>query len=103
MADLIEQYNSVVPVDQNYTYELLATVIDNLVAKYPYIEMGMIGRSVMGKDIYYLKLGKGTREVCYNASFHANENITAGPKASGNSIHRFPFPQAGRLISRVWI
>ena len=29
MADLIEQYNSVVPVDQNYTYELLATVIDN--------------------------------------------------------------------------
>ena len=76
MADLIEQYNSVVPVDQNYTYELLATVIDNLVAKYPYIEMGTIGRSVMGKDIYYLKLGKGTREVCYNASFHANENIT---------------------------
>ena len=67
---------SVVPVDRNYTSELMGKVVDDLLAKYPYLEVGTVGRSVMVKDILYLKLGKGPVEVCYNASFHANESIT---------------------------
>jgi g-D-glutamyl-meso-diaminopimelate peptidase len=30
----------------------------------------------MGTPIWYLKLGNGPTEVCYNAAFHANESIT---------------------------
>ena len=30
----------------------------------------------MGRPLWYLKLGRGSIEVSYNASFHANENIT---------------------------
>lgn len=30
----------------------------------------------MRKELLYLKLGDGSQEVCYNASFHANESIT---------------------------
>lgn len=67
---------SLVPTDEAYTYAKLAAVIDNLLARYPYLEVGTVGKSVMGKDILYLKLGKGAHSVCYNASFHANENIT---------------------------
>ena len=30
----------------------------------------------MGSKLLYLNLGNGDTEACYNASFHANENIT---------------------------
>lgn len=51
---------SLVPVDENYTYAKMTAVIDDLLARYPYLEVGTIGQSVMGKDILYLKLGKGS-------------------------------------------
>ncbi|MCM1105744.1 MAG: M14 family metallocarboxypeptidase [Blautia sp.] len=76
MADQILDSTSVVPTDKRYTYGLLTLVVDDLLAKYPYLEVGTIGRSVMGRDLLYLRLGKGSTEVCYNASFHANESIT---------------------------
>lgn len=59
-----------------YSSLLTDFVIEGLVKRYPFIETGSIGRSVMGKKIPYLKLGNGAIEVFYNASFHANESIT---------------------------
>lgn len=50
--------------------------IAELGKRYPFVETGSIGRSVMGKEIPYLKIGTGGTEVCYSASFHANESIT---------------------------
>lgn len=67
---------AIVPTDVNYTYKIMANVIRKLLETYPYLEVGTIGKSEMGKDILYLRLGKGQTQVCYNASFHANENIT---------------------------
>lgn len=76
MADNGEYRTAIVPTDVKYTYELMTNVIRKLAETYPYLEVGTIGRSVMGKDILYLKLGRGQTQVCYNASFHANESIT---------------------------
>jgi g-D-glutamyl-meso-diaminopimelate peptidase len=59
-----------------YTSQLVEWIVEGLVARYPYLTSGTIGRSVMGSPLYYLKLGNGATEVCYNASFHANESIT---------------------------
>jgi g-D-glutamyl-meso-diaminopimelate peptidase len=68
----------VVPFDIYYTYEILGLQIQGLKARYPFIEVGSIGQSVLGKNLYYIRLGRGQREVSYNASHHANEWITTG-------------------------
>ncbi len=76
MADYEPGGGAIVPVGRKYTYRQMVGVIDALLARYPYLEVGTCGRSAMGKDILYLRLGRGSRRVCYNASFHANESIT---------------------------
>ncbi len=67
---------SIVPEKEKYTSVLLDQSVNELLKKYPDLQAGSIGKSVMGKEIRYLKLGNGPREVFYNASFHANESIT---------------------------
>jgi g-D-glutamyl-meso-diaminopimelate peptidase len=67
---------SLVTEEVPYSSQLVEWIVEGLVARYPYLESGMVGRSVMGSPIWYLKLGNGTTEVSYNASFHANESIT---------------------------
>lgn len=66
----------VTAVEVPYTSLLTAAVIDGLRVRYPFLKSGEIGKSVMGKPIWYLEIGNGEKEVFYNASFHANESIT---------------------------
>lgn len=44
---------------------------------YPFVKVISIGKSVLGKDLTVLKIGNGSKEVFYSASFHANEWITS--------------------------
>lgn len=67
----------VVWTDIDYTYEVLERNVQALKARYPFLEVGTIGKSVMGKNLYYIRLGRGSREVSYNAAHHANEWITS--------------------------
>ena len=59
-----------------YSYELCQYILYGLVARYPFLELERAGSSVMGKSLYFLKIGRGKREFFYNASHHANEWIT---------------------------
>lgn len=59
-----------------YTAWLTDLVMEGLLIRYPFLETGSIGKSVMGKEIPWLKIGRGPVSVFYNASFHANESIT---------------------------
>ena len=45
-------------------------------ARYPFLQMDVIGKSVGGRPLERLRLGRGDRVVYYNASHHANEWIT---------------------------
>lgn len=74
---LVIPYNfPVVDTNIDYTYAVLERDILGLMARYPFIEVSSAGQSVLGKNLYTLKLGVGPNEVFYNAAHHALEWIT---------------------------
>ncbi|MFO1443474.1 LysM peptidoglycan-binding domain-containing protein [Bacillus sp. Bva_UNVM-123] len=62
---------------RNYNFAAVTEDIQKLKDVYPFIKINTIGKSILGKQIYEIKLGKGTKKVQFNASFHANEWITS--------------------------
>lgn len=60
----------------DYSSILNDFIIEGLAVRYPFLIIGSIGQSVMGKEIKYVQIGTGEKQIFYNASFHANEWIT---------------------------
>lgn len=73
---IIVPVGEIVDTNVNYSSNILDRDIRNLKLVYPFLEVGEIGKSVLGKSLSYIKIGMGNRQVFYNASFHANEWIT---------------------------
>ena len=66
-------------VDPNEEYgprELYAD-LNQLASAYPHLQVGMIGRSVLGRPLPCIRIGDGQKRMHVNASFHANEWITS--------------------------
>lgn len=61
---------------KNYDYAALMNDLNRLQSVYPFMQLPSIGNSVLGKKIPEALIGKGSKRVHYNASFHANEWIT---------------------------
>ncbi|ENJ9655072.1 LysM peptidoglycan-binding domain-containing protein [Clostridium botulinum] len=68
---------NIVDTNVDYTYGIMESDIKALKARYPFIQVGIAGKSVLGKNLYYIKLGSGPNEVFYNGAHHALEWITA--------------------------
>ena len=54
---------------------LLECCVKGLSARYPFLVSGSIGKSAMGKPLWFLRFGQGENRVLYNAAHHANEWI----------------------------
>ncbi len=67
---------SVVPETIPYTSALLTYVIEGLTARYPFILSSSIGNSVMGYPLHLLTIGRGNRQLSFNAAHHGNEWLT---------------------------
>lgn len=60
-----------------FSSNLLYENLRILKQSYPFIQTGSIGKSIMSKDIPFVRIGRGQKEVFYSASYHANEWITS--------------------------
>ena len=65
----------IVPTNINYSSSILQMNLDSLKRLYPFIQITSIGRSILGTNLPVIKIGNGSKEVFYSASFHANEWI----------------------------
>ena len=74
---LIVPFGRIVRTDMSYYFELLQLNINSLKTVYPFLQIGSIGKSIMGKDLTYIRIGTGTKEVFYSGAIHSNEWITA--------------------------
>ena len=66
----------VVPDGIAYCSALIGLVCRGIAARYPFVSLGEIGKSVMGAPLWTLTLGTGENRLFYNAAHHANEWIT---------------------------
>ena len=96
----------VVPRGIRFCSALVAYCVQGLAARYPFLLSGSAGRSVLGKPLWSLRLGKGENRVLYHAEHHANEWITtplllefaeelAAAAAAGGEISGLP---AGEIL-----
>jgi len=69
--------NNYVNPKQTYTYEQMEKDLKEIQAAYPGLaQLTTIGKSVDGRNIYALKLGKGSTEILIHGAHHAREWIT---------------------------
>jgi g-D-glutamyl-meso-diaminopimelate peptidase len=64
-------------VDQKFRYAEFCRQCSQLQRKYSVLKFASIGHSVLGKPIWCIRIGKGSRQIHVNAAVHANEWITA--------------------------
>ncbi|AOH55702.1 peptidase M14 [Peribacillus muralis] len=64
-------------IDKPYDYQSLLDDLDILSFHYPFIQVESIGKSVLGKELFEVRVGQGKKVIHYNGSFHANEWITS--------------------------
>ncbi|MCU9613870.1 M14 family metallopeptidase [Caldibacillus lycopersici] len=62
--------------NMDYDFQQLENDIQQLVDLYPFLQLNIVGNSVLGKPLYEIELGRGEGVIHVNGSFHANEWIT---------------------------
>ena len=60
-----------------YAYASLEQDLEEIKKSFPNTCIFTIGRSILGRDIYALKLGHGLRRIFYSGAYHGMESITA--------------------------
>lgn len=68
---------SIISTNVNYTFNVLKVDLYNLLRTFNFLQVTTIGYSVLGNEIYAVKIGNGKNQVFYSASYHANEWITS--------------------------
>lgn len=69
--------NKIIKINEKYNYNKLKSDINILKIYYENLLVGNIGKSILGEEIKYIKLGEGRNKIFINAAHHGNESITS--------------------------
>lgn len=61
---------SIVNTTIPYTYKVLRNNLTQLIRFYPFLNLQIVGKSILGNNIYVVKLGKGSKQVFYSGAIH---------------------------------
>lgn len=67
----------IVPTNISYGSNISDINLKGFQSKFPFLEQGNIGYSVLGQGLKYIKFGRGNKQIFYSASIHANEWINS--------------------------
>ena len=67
----------IIKTNKNYTYDILKNDLLFLNYIYPFFKINTIGKSTLGENIIYIRLGRGNKKLFINSSHHANEWMTS--------------------------
>lgn len=68
---------NIIRTNVNYTYNILMEDLIKLRNRYNFLSWRYYGKSVMGKQLPYIRIGNGIRQVFYSAAIHGNEWINS--------------------------
>ncbi len=68
---------SIITLDTSYTYDVFKDDLRRLIKEFSFLENGVLGRSVLGKEIPFIRFGKGEKKVIITGAHHGKEWITA--------------------------
>ena len=69
--------NNIIKLNKEYKYDYLKNDLLFLNYEYPFFKINNIGKSTLGENIIFIKLGNGNKKLFINSSHHANEWITS--------------------------
>lgn len=90
----------IVPTNISFTSALVSYCVRGIAARYPFVKTGQIGKSVMGRPLWYLSIGDGEKSVFYNAAHHANEWITVPLLLSFAEKLARAYAEGGKIFGR---
>ncbi len=61
---------SIVDTSIPYNSRILIKDLVALVRQYPFLNVQTVGNSILGDNIYVVKLGRGPKQVFYSAAIH---------------------------------
>lgn len=91
----------IVPTGIDCSSPLIAYCVQGIAARYPFVRVSRIGKSVMGRPLWAMTLGSGSNRVLYNASHHANEWITTTLLLKFTEELCKAFVSGGRIFSQT--
>ena len=62
--------------NEKMTYENMCSELEELSVEYPFLHISTIGKSLVGRSIPLIRLGKGKKSVLYVGTHHGMEWIT---------------------------
>lgn len=61
----------------DYDYNAFEQFLQKFAKEFPFLKVGSIGKTVLGRDIKMLRLGKDADYILYTAAIHGSERLTA--------------------------